>query len=561
MSNNQYTTVPLEKRMHVVSYDTNNVLIARELIFSDNVDVGFSANRVSVNISSGDNAIIGTPTSGMFGTENIAGLLSTDKTADAFDKVSHVLEDLRPVGPPDLGTFTSVTFIDTTYSAYAAIAPYNLCPIVENNSNNKPVMLVSGFRDGNKGTLSAFVKNSASPASIQGSKVLTTSDDSGTYGNFLRIISDTILNPFYASLTASIGDNILPGSFSPSNTTVYSMQLQHSLFGNTNTIQFYQDDAYGMTPLALSGSITNVSGDLGYVSGLPTYNGNNFTFTAQVYAVQCIRKFYNSSWVARASGTGIVTNYAMPTGSDRNEGSSPLLIISSSIVPGILFTNNLNITMTVQNSAGTQASTPAIHPTTIIRIDTVSLFASPTFSPESDRNDSFAGQYPAPTVQSYDQTQSLILNYELQCINGLYQYPPSIDYSTYNPAGPDYSSLLDDGGYRHYTQNMGIITSASFIEFDILNPNNFDTEITDPTIRLYVSVVSVIGWIDANAPYGGTGQPTTDGAPALDMSLSTSTHKRVTFGGNLPSGYVLIRLSLPTGSTISFGGFSPILWA
>ena len=42
--------------------------------------------------------------------------------------------------------------------------------------------------------------------------------------------------------------------------------------------------------------------------------------------------------------------------------------------------------MTVQNAAGIQASTTAMHPTTTIRIDTVSLFASPTFSPETDDN-------------------------------------------------------------------------------------------------------------------------------------------------------------------------------
>jgi hypothetical protein len=555
------TNVPLEKRMHVVSYDANNILIARELIFSDNISIGFSTNRVNVNIPSSINATIGSPTSGMFGTENLAGLLSTDGTADAFDKVSHILEDLRPAGPPDLATFTSVSLVDTTYSAYATIAPYNLCLVVENNPSNKPIMMVSGFRDGNKGTLSAFVCNSSSPASIQGSKVLTTNDDSGIYGNFLRIISDTTINAFYASLVASIGDNLLSGVFSPSNTQIYSMQLQHSLFGNTNTIQFYQDDAYITPPIATNASITSVSGDLTYISGVPTYDGNNFTFTSQVYANQCVRKFYNSSWVARASGTGIITAYALPTGSDRDEGSTPLLVISSSIMAGVLFTNNLSIIMTVQNSAGTQSSTTANHPTTIIRIDTVSLFATPLFSPESNRNNSFVGQYPAPTIQSYDSTQSLVSNYELQCIDGLYQYPPIIDYTLYNPVGPNYASLLSDGGYRHYTQNMGTITAASYIEFDLLNANNFDTEIIDPTIRMYVSVVGVIGWIDANAPYSGTGHPISDGTPALDMSLSSSVHKRITFGGNLPSGYVLIRISLPVGSTISFGGFSQLIWS
>jgi len=559
---NQFNQTPLEKIARVVSYDVNNILITRELTFSENVSVNYTANKVHVSVQPSTEQPIGLPSSGNFGTENIANLLETDTTANAFDKVSQVLEDLRPVGPPELGTFTTVSLVDTTYSAYAAVSPYTLYPIVQNNPNNKPVMLISGFSNGKKGVLDAIVKNSTSPSSIQGSRILTSGDDTGIYGNFLRIISETTVNAFYTSLVASVGDSLLSGTFTPSNTTIYSMQMQHSINGSTNTIQFYQDDAYTNTPIANNAQITSVSGSVAYVSGVPTYTGTGFSFTTEVTAVNCIKKFYNSSWVAQVSGIGIVTATASPTGIFRNEGSNPTLSITSSIISGVLFTNNLTVVMTVQNAASTQVSITATHPTNIIRIDTVSLSpTTSTFSPESNRNNSYIGQYPAPTIDPYNSGQSLTDNYELQCINGLYQYPPNVNYTTFNPSGPDYSSLLSDNTYRHYTQNLGTVTSASFIEFDILNPSNFSTEIIDSTIRLTVSVVGVIGWIDANAPYGGSGQPLIDGAPALDMSLSNAVHKRVTFGGNLPSGFVLIRISIQSSSTITFGGFSPLTWA
>lgn len=530
-------------------------------------DVVTTAGQVFLYLDNNANlAYVGTPTDNTFGTKNVPGILTTDLIADGFDKVCNILEQLMPPAPPNLGTFTSLILDDPTYSAYQGIAPYALVNNVCNNPTGKPSITLPSFGNASMGVLSAYVKNDHTSAYIQGSIALTNGDNTGVFNDFLEILSDADYYPgqpgkmgFYNALTARIGGNNVAGSFAPSNDIVYTMQLRHNVSGNTNTVSFYQDDAYTSLPSVGYAEITAVSGTTGYVSGLPVYTGAGFTLTTSITCINCVKKFYNSNWIARVSGPEIITATILPVGSQRNDGSNPTVTITTSLASGGVYNSNLAVTVTVQNSAGTQATALASHATDIVYIDTVSLQpASPVFSPESNRIDSGTGLYPTQSLVAYNPSDSLTLNYELQLINGYYQDPPSINYTTgYIPPGPDYSALIYDGGFRHYTQNMGAITTASTVTVTILHPVNFGVSVIIPGIRIFVAVVgSGMGWISANNAYPGSGIPTNDGDPALDISSSTSTVRRVTFGGALRTGTVLCRISLPQGSNIKFGGFS-----
>jgi hypothetical protein len=542
-----------DNNLYVSTINPDKKQIVKELIFSGNVAVSKNLGSIVVEIPFGAAPTIGVPTGGQFGTTNVAQLLSTDLIADGFSKISLYLEKLTPASPPDLGTFT-LAIDDAMYTAIAAVAPYNVYGTVVNSATMRPSATVGPFGNADDGLLVAYVKNSPAAASNQGSVTLTPSDDTGIFGDFLQIVSDVPFNNFCCEMVARIGGNSVFGICPPSNTVEYSYQLAHSLSGNTNVVYFYADDAYDSSPSAIFPDITNVTGTIIPVSGVQVYSAG--TVTAEVTAVNCIKKFYNSSWVARISGPAIASATGTVAGLDRNEGSTPNIVMTTTINSGV-FTNNLSLLFTVQNSAGvtdTVSGTSTIAP---VYIDSISTGPNTlTFSNETQRNKSQFGMYPPVSLDPYDPNESLAVNFEMQLIGGLYQYPPAVNYTSYNPPSADYSTLTNDGGFRHYTQVFTPIVDGSFVQITINTPSGFANTIIDPAIRFTVAIPGTTDWLDANAYYPGVGIPVNNGDPALDFALSTNHIKRVTFGGAVYSGYVLARISVPVSSPIRFSGFS-----
>lgn len=547
---------------------TNNTKVLKLITFL-NANVISTANMLIVEFPL-SNASIGTPADGFYGVNyNPAGLLSTDLNCDAFDKVSTVLEKLMPGPPPALSTFNSVGLSETLYSAHQAAAPYALLNNVQGNQNLKPSMTITNFGNAEQGVLSAFIKNSSSPASTQGSIALTSGDNHGTYGAFLEVITDDdyYLNQpgksgFFNKLVATIGGLTNSGTFPPSSVDEYSMQMRHNISGNSNTITFYQDDSFTSPPIVTNPTITSISGSTSYVSGLPVYDNITMNIIVTVQCVNCVKKFYHENWVAQVSSPQIVTASVLPTGTDRDEGSDPTLTLNTTLAPGGVWTNNLQVTVTVQNSYGVQSAANITYGAGIIYLDTASLQGiSGTFVPETYRLVSSAGLYPSQTMPAFSPNVSLATPgyYELQLINGQYQDPPPINYSVgYNIVGPNYSSLsYDVNSLRWYTQLCDTITSASYIEITALNTSNFGSSPIVPGMYMYVAIVGAgIGWLDGNSPYPGSGIPALDGAAALDLAHSTSTVHRITFGGALRSGAVIIRFGIPQESSLRTGGFS-----
>jgi hypothetical protein len=526
--------------------------IAKELIFTGNVEVFKNLNSIVVEIPNMATTSIGTPTGGIFGTYNPAELLSSDSIADAFSKVSLYLEKLTPASPPPLSAII-LSLTDPIYTAFAAISPFQLIGNVVNNQFLQPSAITTQFGDASNGVLSAVVKNNAGPPSYQGSVALTNGNNTGVYGDFLEIVSDTTIDPFHNALVAKVGGTNVFGTFLPNNQEVYTMQLSHSLSGSTNVVSFMQDDAFASVPSVLFPNIISISGIISQVSGVNVYVSGNIN--CECIAINCVKKFYNSAWVGQVSSIHTSTDTALPTGADRNEGSSPNLQFTVAINTSNNYTNSLQLTFVVQNSAS-MTSAP-VFATSQIYIDNVSLAASTsTFANEMERNKSGVGIYPPPSLDPYDPAESLTINYELQLINGRYLYPPAIDYTIYDPPSDDYSLLPSDGGYRYYTQLFDPIIDASYIEFTINNALGLSSMTIDTSTIMQISVLGMTGWLDANGIYPGIGVPLSNGDSALDYALSTNTTKRITFGGALYSGYVLIRIGITNVSGISFTGIS-----
>lgn len=520
-------------------------------------------------------ALIGVPTDGIFGYNNVAGILSTDTIADAVDKTNELLESILPSPPPSLGTIT-ITLADTLYTAYVA-GTSTLRINVQNNSSRKPVTNDSDeFAGADQGAIKAIVKDSVAIPSEKGSVTMTTGDETGTVNGYLTIVSDS--DPYegipgqegiYKSVSVRIGGTPSSIALTPGDTE-YSYTVNYENAPNptevSNTVTFRQDNAYTLTVTVDTTTAVPEHGLYGvnwtsgtYVSGVPT-----LITTDEIYCRftvnGAIGKFYNSTAVGTVSSSFTTSASILPTGTDRNEGSNPTFTVTLNPLPGVN-TGNLTTTCYGYKSDGTSASSIAsnINGKTI-RIDTASTASSGGgFISESDRYASGTGQFPAYTGATFDSTQSLALNEELQLIDGTYQYPPAVNYSTHLPIGPNYSSL-PAGSYnntRWATFETINVTSQEFVIVEIENPTGtWGTNKLIPGFSMYVKVDPATGWVDGNAAFPGFGSPVNDGDPALDMANSTIFVRRVTFGLTTRTGVVAVRLGLPQGSDKKFTGIT-----
>jgi len=140
----------------------------------------------------------------------------------------------------------------------------------------------------NSGTLTAHVNSSS-----DGSRVLTSGDDSGTYTSLvITEESDYQLLNSSGSTTTFASSIYYPGLYkgfkakvskavSALSVGVNSMRLLHSDTGNTNAVQFVKDDVTATPVVSISTATLaeNVAGTYRYVSGIPYYNTGSPTLT------------------------------------------------------------------------------------------------------------------------------------------------------------------------------------------------------------------------------------------------------------------------------------------
>lgn len=508
--------------------------------------------RYEGNFGQGLSGKIGTPTDGIFGTEGLIGLDQNDTYADGFDKVAGSIEKLIPERPPPLSTKSLI--LTNEYDAIRAINPYNL---VTNVSNNAEIN-VTGFGDSKNGTLELLINSNS-----EGSIALTDSDNSGIVSPWLEITRDDDFYPstpgksgFWNSLDVRIND-----IFPPSNVTNYTVELNKSdtFSGNAVPITFWKEDTT-LSPLADNPQIISVTGTSRFVSGVPTLVSGTNSFRARITATNCVRRFYNKDWVARVFGTNLMETTILPSGTQRNEFSDPTFDIYVTPKPNS-YSENEEFNFEVQNSAGETATNSVFNKA---RIDTISI--QPTnseFTSELNRVPAGSGLYPTLNTSIYPSNQNLQLNYELQLLGGYYQYPPAVDYSSKIPNGPNYSSLLADtstGDYRYAAFNLGTITDRKYFYLEIKGLQNHSfvgnsTLIFKDTILQIHLVGSPIGILNANRfiKLCGT-SPSANNDGCLSNIDSTATKRRISFGNNLRSGTLIVRIGIKNTNSMRFTG-------
>ena len=474
------------------------------------------------------------------------GLVATtveSQINDIIDGLNLVMTKLAPPQPPPLNSALVTFALPTTGSSAAYTAYVSGTNELRTNSvvavSQPETANTSAFFDGNNGTLTFEVDGS-----VDGSKTLTTDNDSGTYGG-LTIVSDT--DPF---ANATTGADFWYQLVTKAKATTplaagieHTYQLKHTNTGNSQLLTFFVDEPG--SPSVSNLTVNTSTATTRFISGVPGYeSGSSFLISGTVNGA--ITKCYNSSKIADVSASQLTTANIPPSESGYSEGDdAPFTDVSVSFKNSSFSDGDITATVKGYNSKGTAGTSATV--SVPGRIDTKSN--------ESSRKTSGTGQYPTSGYgDSYDSTQSLLENEELQLLNNEYVYP-STDYSTNALAGPNYSTIT---GYRYVTyslpsigvpfpvQGLTITIAGSGLNAD---PNATKT-IKDVRVYLKVDGSSpTTGWIDINTPHDGVITPDANGDASMVFGGSTLLSKKVTFGTVGRVGNVFVRIGFPAGYT------------
>ena len=175
--------------------------------------------------------------------------------------------------------------------------------------------------DANSGTVVAYVDNAA-----DGSRALTTGDDSGTYGNL--VINSETDGQFLSATGTSL--SFASSIYAPNLMKFYKAQIvkttsglgkgSHSFklgddSGNTNVLSFVMDDVTSTATVDMSSATLTQSsaGTLVYVSGIPYYTNNAVLTLGGVQVYDWIGQCYRNDSAPFDVASG--TNFESTSGS------------------------------------------------------------------------------------------------------------------------------------------------------------------------------------------------------------------------------------------------------
>lgn len=486
---------------------------------------------------SGGTTAIGVPTRGTYD----GGLLAFTPTtliSDATDETNLILAKLAPAKPPNLSTKT--ISLNSQYTAKEAGT--NISRTTVTDVIRPQISTVTSFYDGDNGTLSAEID-----ATVEGSIVLTTASQAGTYGA-LVVTADV---DYYAGQPGKEGFwRALSAYILPTSDLAYGVhtyQMKHTTTGNTNLLYLYVDNP---TTVTISSETKDLSfATTSYVSGVPTLSSGSqikFDFTIN----SAVGKFFNATKIADVTGSNVSTLNIAPDVAGYAENATIAITAATVTVNSSTYSESPSVSIRGYNSKSVAGTLKSV--TLGSRIDTVSN--------ETVRKTSGSGQYPSSGYGStFDSSLSLKTVYteELQMLNGSYQRPAAVNYSGNLPvAGPDYSSGMGvDDRWVTFVHGTSL-SNASAFTITISGASGSWSGVETSGIKIYAKVEGATNWIDCNSAYPGVGSPVNNGDPALVFGSSTIYSKRVTFGSTPRSGILYVRIGLPSGSDKKFTSVS-----
>jgi hypothetical protein len=527
--------------------------ITQDLLNLTTPDSGQTTSAATVEyvnnyISSGSGTTaIGPAPDGTYSDGIFTDFVPTTPIGTAVDKFNEMLLLLAPTPPSTSwsGVFSNLEITSNQLNGNEAGAA-SVTPRTNITTDTTPdygVTVSLASPQGQNGDSGTFTMSDSSQGTLN-TVSLTTGDDSRT-----NVISLTESDPydgqsgkagFWSGITAMSVSGTL-GLITPSAT-------QHTLtFTNpagSLTYNYYVDSVVAPTVTSASASFPTMTK---YVSGVPSLatgaSVTNIGFTVN----NAVGYFYNPT-IYSFTGTNITNvGYTAPTVVPSANSSFTETGKSTTISTG--YAESISFQVLARNLAGTSGS--AIISSGVYRID--------TSSNESSRLTSGSGSYPSSGFGGiYDSEQVLTsgvgLN-ELMMLNSQYRYPTG-NYTTYtdatNGAGPDYSSVT---GTRWVTFNLGSFTSKGNFRINFAGASGIQASSqSDLLIEVLAQGSTATYWVDADVAYASVGDPgsTVNGTPAV--TLFTTSTREITFGTQVLTGNLIIRVGLTAGSSVRFTG-------
>lgn len=484
----------------------------------------------------------------------VKGFTSVSIQPDALPQVSDMAGEVLRIEDPLFSAFVagSLTLVDCI------------------TTNTSPAScIVDSFYDGANGTVYALLVTGPYGDSA-GSTIGIGSVELSSLRSSERITSGALsvfdqldcfpYDPAKQGHFFSASAQIIPVSAFAPSASVMAYQLEHSITGKTNPACFAVDAP--QVPSANSLQL-NITGSTTYFSGVLTWTATSVV-SATFYASGAISYFYNQGpGLARLSGLPLATaNESDLPGRNVHlyqPFSGQTLTLTSHFLADS-YSESCVLDLEVFNSMGSFTLYPGLLPgsTTSIRVDTLSL-------PSQCQVTSGSGVYPSVPGSDfglpYDHSASIAATEELQLLGGLYQVPPSKNYTLSSPPSYDYSTITSGQDYRYATFEFSVRLRSSSVMVKFFGQQGMgwgNGQVPANGLLLYVRLVDVqhavdTGWLDGNSPYDGISFPQGDGAGVLLLENSNSSQKVLTMGRCVEGSlFVRIGLSIVGSSLMSF---------
>lgn len=372
------------------------------------------------------------------------------------------------------------------------------------------------------------------------STILTSGNDVGVYNN-LEITFDG--DPF------NYPSDYIACKYKATTPILTSSKYVNTIKMNERLYQcipflFYVDSQLIPSLSSYSIIVTPIST---YISGIPRYiNGTTLQVTTNILDITS--EFYNNTQIVSILGNSFNQVNYQATNTDinniYNNKTTPYAIINTITINNVSV-GNLVISARLYSASASITSALSFTP---IFIDCLSNNESQL------RVKSSSGQFPSTSsLTTYNSSQSLLLNEELQYILGYFIYPQLTNWSTYNPVGPNYSAISGGSynGYRWMTQKISI--NATIIRGNVVL-NNY-TIIGTQTSPLLIYLSANNTWYDVLSPFI---PPLGTTIGILEYSGTTSSNGSyfVTFGTGVTTQDVYIRIGLKNNTNIKFTSVS-----
>lgn len=540
-------------------------------IFSDGVTGDYvistdgNGNTVWTEMT-GEKSTLGTPTDGSLtdprytGGKPPAAVLNTgDKVVDAIDTINEILGLLLPDAPAAFGGSTLSLATASTSALFAQGATVNGgsatagATVTRITSSTMDSLSIGDKGDGVNGTITLW-RNGSAVAGESLTFTDSTTDVKAT--GALRISDNKWTSPpgFYQTFDASVSGLSVPVG----NNTV---QIKHSVSGDTNVLSFVRDDMLTSPGIA---NVQVVEGTLtaAYSSGIPHYaSGSTLTVSADISNLA--GQTYKSGNLVTIAGPGSDVTIApgqagLPAILSVNHPTYGMSSQTFTIGGNRHTTAQISVSANNLNGAGSSTNSKLIlvksgtgqidenNITTNLGV-TVFRFGLQT-----------GGDYPALNPAGWN-SNNIKANYEASVVGGVLKQDKTNYTTGYLPVGPDYSGK-DDTQYATFR-----FVKAGLSTFRLVITGTYtDLLIGLPGISNDVAQSpNALGgsWWTAKALYNGSGVPgragdTSAGCASATVAAGSGTQTVVIDLGSANTTYstgntVLVRFKLTSGQAIT----------